>query len=378
MKLFTKIFVFGLLILLPFGVSAATFSAAEELTLRENITEDVYFAGANAFISGDVSGDILGAGGNVTVSGNADTDLMIVGGTIQTSGEVGDDLRIAGGNLTIGNSVKGDALVAGGRVFISPDMDIKGDAFFAGGQVIVNGNIGGDLEAYGGEIRIEGTILGNVKIWGEKVVIGKNAKISGNLSYKSPKEATIEEGSLVVGSVNYETIQKGDYAEKGKSVLGWIFGVGFFVKLLMVLATALVFLFVFKNLTKEYVETGLGSFWKEAGIGFLVLVATPIAAIILLITVLGIPFAILGILSYVIMIVVAKIFAGILLGSYVFKTLGKKSSYEVNWKTVVVGIILAILIALIPFIGWIVVGFFFLASLGAVASHWHKICWLKR
>ena len=50
------------------------------------------------------------------------------------------------------------------------------------------------------------------------------------------------------------------------------------------------------------------SFWKSLGIGFLILVAVPIASVILLVTVIGIPLAVIAVLAYVILLIVSRVF----------------------------------------------------------------------
>jgi len=380
MKLIAKVCVLGLLVLLPVSAMAAEFRTGEDLVVRGDapIAGDVYFAAANTFLSGSVDGDALGVSGNVTVSGDVSGDLLSLGGNVHLLGSVGDDARLVGGTVQVHGSVEGDLVGAAGQMYVGPSSRIGGDIAVAGGNISLDGEVLGDAEVYGEQVVVNGTIKGDVWISGGKVRFGETAVVEGNLSYKSKTEATFEEGSQILGTTDFEKIDYGkpDKGRESSNLWGWIFGTAV-LKFLMWVVGALILTLMFQSRIRGYAETALSGFWKEAGRGFLVLVATPIAAILLLVTVIGIPLGILAFLSYGTVLLFAKMLSGVVAGSLIFKLFKKSDSYEVSWISTIAGILILSLVGWIPVVGWIVTFLFCLAAIGALVKHCHAEIWKK-
>src|SRR3989338_6231457 len=195
--------------LLPFMGQAAEVRTGEQASIAgsERISEDVYIAGGNVSSSGVVVADLIAAGGNILVSGGVGGDLMMAGGSLVIIGNVADDVRVVGGNITLQGGVGGDVAIAGGQLNIG-GPGIKGDLLAGGGTVRVDTSIGGDVSIGGGDIYHNGPVVGNVEVFAEKLTLGKSAKIRGNLTYTSKKEATFEEGATVAGETTFKQVEK--------------------------------------------------------------------------------------------------------------------------------------------------------------------------
>ncbi len=105
----------------------------------------------------------------------------------------------------------------------------------------------------------------------------------------------------------------------------------------------------------------------EIGRGLVVLIMLPVVSIMLLITFLGIPLGILGLLSFIIIMMFLWMLVPVVLGPIAYKVLFKKD-YEINWKTILFGVFLYAVLGIIPFIGGLVQFGLLLATLGAVAK----------
>jgi len=148
-----------------------------------------------------------------------------------------------------------------------------------------------------------------------------------------------------------------------------LFGIltlGFLIKILMGIAAGLVLVYIFRNMTKRAIKESLAHFWANLGRGFAALILTPVAAIIILITVIGAWVAGLIGVAYILMIFLSLTLANIVFGSWLIKVVKKRDKYLVNWQAVVLGVIVLSIISLIPFVGWLVVFIFMLISLGAL------------
>ncbi len=359
---------------MPFVSFASGFQGVQVYTLGKDevAKENIYAAGNSINILGTAEGDVFTVGGNVMVLGDVGKDLNAAGGTLVAESNVGDDARLAGGTLAIGGKIGGELLAAGGQMNLNPSLQVKGNAKLAGGNILVDGDIKGDLAVYGDAIRIDGIIGGNVSAKaGQKLVIGSRAEIDGNLNYSAPEKLTIEDGAKITGEVVFTEIAVKSRGITQKGFLGFI-GIAWLIGLLMSLTASLAVYFLFGKKIKEAINYTLDNFGKETLRGFVALVALPIAVVISFATVIGIMLGFAGLLLYILMAVFACIFAPILLGTIIFRKLLKKPEFGVDWKSVLTGVVVLRIVAIIPFVGWIFCFIFFLASFGVLFNYLYK------
>jgi len=106
--------------------------------------------------------------------------------------------------------------------------------------------------------------------------------------------------------------------------------------------------------------TASGSDWlKAGGVGFMTLVAVPVASIILAVTFIGFPIALITLILYLIACYLAKIVVAEFVGRSVMKNSGAVS--------LLVGLLLVILAVNLPWIGTLINFLLILLGLGAIA-----------
>jgi cytoskeletal protein CcmA (bactofilin family) len=352
------------LLIFPVAIFAAEFRAGQQssLTSLEKIEENIYMAGGTVVSAGSAEKDLLVAGGTVLVSGPVSDDLFVVGGNITVSGQVSGDIRVGGGNIIISDNILGDALIGGGQIILSGKL-IGGDAVVAGGVVRIDSEVKGNAKIAGGEIYINAPIEGNADIKAEKLTLGPNADIKGNLKYEATQAVTIEEGGKVRGETIFTELKGQDGSKKIK-MLGFLTFI-FVAKFLMLLTASLLVGLIFRRYSKELVEKATVNPLKELGRGIITLIVLPILSVILLVTIIGIPLGILGLLSFVMLLIFASIITPIFLGALVYKWISRRSSYIINWKTILLGTVVCSLLCLIPFVGWIAMCVSLAITLGA-------------
>lgn len=373
MKNFNKAPVLLALFLLMFPVSgfAAEFRAGQQPSLSslEKATTNLYMAGGAVISSGSVDKDLLVAGGTTLVSGPVAGDLFVVGGNITILNQISGDLRIGGGNIVINGNILGDAVMGGGQIILS-GKTIGGDAAIAGGTVRLDSEVKGNVKMAGGEIYLNAPVGGDVDIKADKLTLGPNADIRGNLKYEATKPAVIEEGGRVRGETTFSEL-KGRGGFNKEMSAGLIFGflsLVFISKFLMMLTAALVFGLVFRRYSKELVETAMANPLKELGRGIITFIVLPVLSVILLVTVIGIPFGVLGLLSFAMLFIFGAIITPVFLGSLVYKWASKESDYIINWKTILLGVVVYSILGLIPFLGWIAICVSVSIALGAALN----------
>ncbi|MBP9757216.1 MAG: hypothetical protein KBD06_01310 [Candidatus Pacebacteria bacterium] len=321
---------------------------------EEILNDDLYMLGGSVSSSGSLRGDLTVFGGNILSNGTVLGDIAASGGTVSIMSDVHDDLRVAGGTVVIQGGVTGDIFVAGGQVTISSPK-VGGDVRAAGGVVRINApDIAGDVFVAGGDVRIDSAINGNLDIiQAENVTLGPNARIKGTFTYKSPKQATLESGATVTGETVFT--KSPDVREAAKLGLVAFFSIWFVAKMFMVFSGALVIGYVFQRYADELVARAVKRPLAELGRGVVFVIVTPIVSVLLLGTVIGIAFGVLGLLGFFGLIIIGTMIAPILIGSVVHKYVFKQHEYEVTWKTILTGTLLYFIIGMIPFVGGLVI-----------------------
>ncbi|MCE9643995.1 polymer-forming cytoskeletal protein [Candidatus Parcubacteria bacterium] len=363
------------LIFLPLAVEAASFHSGDSYILgkEEGIGGDLYVAGNSISIEGAVTGDVTGAGNDIYFTGSASQDLQAAGDALTLVGNVGDDVRAAGRAITVGGSVKGDVLLAGAKVTMLPSVLVGGDAAIAASQVLLSGTIQGGLRVHAQEVTIDGTVNGPVYISAEKVTFGPHAVLSGAVTYRSSKAATIVTGATLSGAVTHDSIAP---RESVSSPLYWAKTVGlwFVLKLLMIFLGCLLMSFYYQRAVKGLGERFFDGFIMNVMLGFAFLVATPFAAVFLMTTVVGLLVGILVMLVYGAMLIINTLYLPALVGGEIYRYFKRETEMKVSVWTIVIGTIALVILALIPVVGWIAAFVLMLGTLGAgVRFKWSEL-----
>ncbi|MBX2866652.1 hypothetical protein KTR10_01700 [Candidatus Kaiserbacteria bacterium] len=350
----------------PFFASAGPVLRSGEtvsVDAGQMIDGDFYGAGGTVTLSGDVLGDALVAGGSVTINAPVDSDVAIAGGTVNIHAPIADDLRVAGGEVKLGSVIQGDVVVFGGVLHVLSTAEIHGDILFFGGDLILEGNTDGSVFSMAENIRVNAFVGGDLDLRASrKVTLGDKADIQGDISYASRHEIVRSQNAVVVGDVVREEFS----APEGGHVEAVV------ISLLIMVFAALVALLVFRRFLSDTVNTIGDAYGKQGLIGLGVLVLTPVVAFILMASVLGMYIGIFLLIVYAAFLIASWILAGIVLGSYLMRFYTKR--LEVSARTVILGIVVFELIALIPVLGPLFVLVFTLIVLGNIATRtYHSV-----
>ena len=109
----------------------------------------------------------------------------------------------------------------------------------------------------------------------------------------------------------------------------------------------------------------LVSVLKSGGIGFLIVVATPIAALIVAITLIGFPVAVVGFMAWLLGMYLAKIIIANFIGRTLLASSGERMSSVA--LGLIVGLVLLFVAINLPYIGGLVHFILILVGFGALA-----------
>lgn len=368
-KLFAFLMAFFIsgVIAVPSDVLAKNDDASTNIVLQKNqtINKDYFAAGDSVTLSGTVNGDAYIAGGNILVEGDINGDLLAAGGTITMRGKVRDNVRVLGGQIIISGDVGRNVTTLGGSVTIADAATINGSLAAGTGNLSLFAPIGKEANFAAGQATIGNTINGDVQAGVGQLMLTPSAKIFGSLTYWSEQKAQIDSNAQVSGKTIHNLPPQEMRQDPAKDTAA---ATGFFTFFTLVsfISTLILGLLLVKFLpvyTKQTANALLQKPFLTLGVGFLSVIIVPIFAIFLLITVLGIPLGLILLVSFFIMVYLAKLFVGVALGTKILQLLNKKASLSFAFMIGLIAYYVLTLIPLLGFIFWMIAG---LMGLGAI------------
>lgn len=308
--------------------------------------------GQDITVDADAPSDLMCAGQKITINGNVDGDVLCAGQDITVNGSVSGSVRVMGQNVAINGAVGRNAIAAGQR--ITSQSKITGEMIFASQIASLGGEIGKDVAGAASDININGVILGNTSFYGvNSLTLGKSAKLNGSLTYESATDAVLQDGSTVAGQVSRTQPQPqkaGAFGQPQPKKTSQEMLVSKIEGLIFYLVAALLLAFFFKRFVIKITDAMLARAGASFGWGLLLLILTPIAAIVVAITVIGIPVAIIAAMLYIIALFFSRILAAIAVGRVLTRNYWKSKQDSLIAATVL-GIALCWLAFAVPAIG---------------------------
>ncbi|MFC1980316.1 hypothetical protein ACFLVS_05685 [Chloroflexota bacterium] len=345
-------------------VLAAELRSGDTVTVDsgEVIDEDLYIAGRNIVVNGTINGDLIAAGETITVNGTVNGSVMAASATVNINGNVTHAVRTAGGALHIRGYVNGDLLVAGGEVNVASTANIGGDILLGAGTVRIDGLVEGDVKGGGGEVTLSNGVGGDVKLEVDNLSLASTVNIQGNLTYTSENEANIQSGAQIGGTTTYKMPEVKEPAKASP-----LFGtVGKVIGFLMALVIGIVLIVIAPRRTALIADSIRNKTWSSLGWGALILFVTPIAALVVFITVIGIPLGLIGLALYGIALYLSQIPVGLFIGRWIIGYFRKVETKAIMVGALASGLVILSLLRLVPYLDIVIILATFLLGLGAL------------
>ncbi len=352
--------------------------SGENVIINEKISNDLYVAGSNVTVNAPIDGDLIVTGGTVTINDTVTQDIMVAGGTVMINGYVKDDVRCAGGTVRFSKNVEGDVVAAGSNITIEKGVSILGDLYIAGGEVVLDGDVNGqiksasgtltlngkagkDIDCRGGTLIMNGTVAGTSILAAREIQLGPQAQFNNDVRYWNSHESldfgnTIHNGKATLDSSLKMETGKWHYLGFGSLLMGlWYLGTA----LIMIILIQYLFKATFSKAANIIKNASL----KSLGFGVLFLIVVPVAIIVCFITIVGLPVAILLMITFITVIILATVIVALLIAHWINNT-----NYNSSWSSrkiilVAFGIFVVLKLAsLTPFVGPLIM--FLLACMG--------------
>ena len=156
-----------------------------------------------------VEGDLYWAGQSLDLDdASIDHDIIAAGESLSIRDcTVGGAVRLAARTIDIAQTaVDGSVTVAGQHVVLNTDS--TANCFYAAGETVaLRGSVKSATLA-GDTVTIDGTVDGDVEVWADKLILGKNARITGtvnaHVSEDPERAAGAEVGALKIDRTEHE------------------------------------------------------------------------------------------------------------------------------------------------------------------------------
>jgi cytoskeletal protein CcmA (bactofilin family) len=259
--------------------------------------------------------------------------------------------------LSSGQALEGSLIVVGGNVTLEAGSRVNGDTVVVGGNLNVSGEIDGNLIDFGKTVSLASTALvtGDVTALGGRLSMANGARVLGNVNegFRGPFLFNFPNWNIPQFQPNFSPIFD---------------RLWFFFRTFLWAAIAVLVVLFLPQQTERTGRAALKQPFTAGALGLLTVVITPLVLVILAITILLIPVALVGAL----LLALAWMFGLVSLGYMVGKRLQELTRQE--WAPAVaaaLGTFLLVFVIngmrnLIPCIFWIVPAATGMVGLGAV------------
>lgn len=313
--------------------SKPLFQWQDNLNVTETQDGTTFLGGNNLTISSKINGILLGFAQTGKIGGTSEYAFLCAE------------------NINLVSVIEKDAFIITSNFIMGDNSKVQRDLYVIGNHVKFNDAIiGRDLKILATGINIENTtIYGDLSISSSKIVFGENVVVVGILKYNDNAQIIGLE-NVSAGEINKYPGTAYEPIEEDNNVSDIFFNFVYAVLSAFLIGAMINLLFpgVFRRLVERTSNYSAGGYAKSFLIGILALIATPIVGLILLCTVIGIPFAIFLMFAYVIAIAITNIIVGYLLGKLALEKLFKQKDNV--YVSLAIGIVLIELLKLIPFI----------------------------
>ena len=302
---------------------------------------DLYAWGEAIRVHGQLAGDLVAVGQRVLVDGQVDGDVFAAARTVDLRGPIGDSTRIVGDQVTVNASIDGDLIAGANRLQLLEGTVIRGGLVATASSIEVDGTVEDDLRAAAGEIMLRGAVLGNANVIADRLDLAPEARIEGDLDYRTRIPLSPEAAARVAGAVRYE--EPSDEDDDSGSLLWWMWRAG------AALLAGLLAVALFPRLVRQLTSAIEGETTLGALLGFGALLIVPIAAAMVMATVVGLPIGIIAMLLYGVALYVAKLPIAVWAGGLMLVRAGRPEASP--YAAMAVGIPVLYVLFEIPWLG---------------------------
>lgn len=292
----------------------------------QNIETDVRIFAANVEIEGNITGETIIAGANVNITGAIQKDAFIVAGNAKFSGHSGGRFSCSAANIVLSGQYDGEVIIYGGKV-------------------TVNGKFQKDLEIYAYEL-----------------YVNPETQVDGSLRYTVERKVVISSESVITGGAKDVSKETKEQIAKNMTIFHQAIAAFFFFSLL---ATGAVLNAIFPRFLHKIIGI-ISTYTAQSFLtGFIALFAVPIGVVLICVTIIGIPVALILLSAYFSILYISLIFSGVFAGGLLISAIIKKHDLSIM-LCLIVGLLVIFILGMLPVVGGFIMFISIIFGFGAV------------
>ncbi len=313
---------------------------------QETVNDSLTVSSDHLQLDGAVNGNVIAFAQTARVTGTIKGDLIVFGQQVEVSGTVEGNVYAFSQTVTVSGHVEHNVYVWGQTLQFDKDGRIDGDILMGGDTARLRGTLGRDASLLCGTLEADGDIGRNLQAYTNAATIAGSAHIAGNVDFhvKRQQEVDIEPGATIGGKTEIFPDWK-KHASHYKEAK-------FYYWQAIWMAGALIIGLLLYWIAPAFFASKLDSGWallRSGGVGFLALVAAPIAAIIAFITLVGIPLGVSLLVLWLAGLWLAKVFVSAAVGRGLMRRRpGELPNFAVPF---IVGLLIVFVAINLPYVG---------------------------
>ena len=347
---------------------------------NETLDDTLVAFGETVTVDGTVTGNLIAFAKRIVINGTVKGDVLTFAERVEIGGRVEGNVMSASQFLTVRGQVMQSLHGFANIMEVTPESRVAGDGILFVNVGQLNGNIGRDLVLMSSMTDLRGSVGRNVLAGVDRLTLLSSARVGGDVKvYCKKKDALhVDPGATITGKT--ETVvakpKESRFAQPkfyGQQALG--IGIVFVVGWLLY--------WLFPALFTAELRTA-GDAAKTVGVGFLGLVATPIAACVLGIVLIGIGalagvpliatlIPVLAIVVWLLAVYISKIFVALLVGQALLRApAGQPARFALP---LLLGLVLVIVSFHLPYVGKLFHFLVWLLGLGIILLQTYRHYW---
>lgn len=315
------------------------------VTIDGRVTGDVYVLAQSLTVTGDVDGDIIAAAQNIRISGNVRGSVRTASALLELDGAVGKNVTAAAASAT----------------FTSESV-VAGSAYVAGSSVLFGGTVNGDLAATGQSVDIVGSVGKSVTVsTGEEgiMLVGSTSAVGNGVSVSGANPPRIASGARIAGNVTHKPLEK-----SGNGIAAQWFSFARLATFVGLLLLGFLWILLSPKTVQRITDRMASTPWPSIGWGVVLVVFVPVFCILLVLTIFGLPLALLGAALFVVLLFLSFVTISTFVGNWFSKNILKRPlRLPVRF---LLGSVLVSFLVWMPWLGWFVGGVGTVWSFGAM------------
>lgn len=350
---------FVLLLGIPVLAGPWQLSGGERIIRKGHVVEgDLIFSGDQLEVEGEIKGDLLVFAREVSISGRVEGSILgLVWEKFSLQGTVERDLRVLANELNLSGMVKRSLTAGAVKIYTSPDSQVGTGILGYCSELKLEGQVEGPVEVDSyGLTKIGGRIAGDLKVSGAQVEWLPPVEVGGKVTDLTGITSPPVQNGVKIGG-EYR-IQR-EKIDPQKEFFKWAAFVSL-VWLLGNLLISLIFYRLFPRTSWIMSEPTTVNFRGSLAIGLLGFIVIPVVILILILTVVGIPLAILLGLFYLMLLFFSGVPLNLWFGRLIFKSRLHPS------LLIVFGGLFLMLLSSIPWAGFMVQAVVMIMGFGVI------------